>query len=152
MPGHRRKPDVGFAPRSAHARDATLRAALVAQGWQPGSDLTVISDGAPALRNPAKPATGEPVTHILDWWHLSSRGRHIEQTIVGMMALQKPAHPTINFAALEANRPRNLLLNGYAEEAWQHCTAFRVGQVEYLSLQDRFTRCAPKNFRIIAAI
>jgi hypothetical protein len=31
-------------------------------------------------------------------------------------------------------------------------TAFRVGQIEYLSLQEGFTRCAPKSFWIIAAI
>ncbi len=109
----------GFAPGSGHALDATLRAALVAQGWQPGSALTVISDGEPALRNMVKLATGEPVTHILDWWHLSIRVRHIEQTIIGMMALEKPAHPTIRYAASEANRLRHLLWNGYADEAWR---------------------------------
>lgn len=108
----------GFAPRGAAAIDDTLRAALTAQGWTPGSAVTVISDGEPALRNLVKLATGEPVTHILDWWHLSIRVQHIGQTIVGMQALETPAHPTINFAAAEAGRLRHLLWNGYAEEAW----------------------------------
>jgi len=86
--------------------------------------LTVISDRDPALRNLVKPATGEPVTSqtvtlILDWWHLAIRVRHIEQTIVGMMALEKPAHPAISHAAVKASRLRHLLWNGYAEDAWR---------------------------------
>jgi hypothetical protein len=56
----------GLAPRGAAAPSATLRAALLAQGWQAGSAVTVISDGEPALRNLVKAATGEEVTHILD--------------------------------------------------------------------------------------
>lgn len=79
----------------------------------------MINDGGPALRKMVKLATGEPVTHILDWWHLSIRVRHIEQTIMGMMAVEKPAHPTISYAAMEANRLCHLLWNGYADEAWR---------------------------------
>ena len=48
----------GFAPRGAQAPDTILRGVLVAQGWQPGSAVTVISDGEPALRNLVKLATG----------------------------------------------------------------------------------------------
>ena len=40
----------GFALQGAPAPHATLRAAMLAQGWQPGSTVTVISDGEPALR------------------------------------------------------------------------------------------------------
>jgi len=47
-----------FAPRGAQAPDTILRGVLVAQGWQPGSAVTVISDGEPALRNLVKLATG----------------------------------------------------------------------------------------------
>jgi len=57
----------GFAPHGTQAPDANLRGILVGQGWQPGSAVMVISDGEPALRNLVKLATGEPVTHILDW-------------------------------------------------------------------------------------
>jgi hypothetical protein len=107
----------GFALRGGPAPHSSLRAVLVAQGWQPGSAVTVISDGEPALRNLVKSATGEPVTHILDWWHLSIRVQHIEQTINGMRVLDEPAHPTISHASFEAGRIRHLLWNGYAEEA-----------------------------------
>jgi hypothetical protein len=99
---------VGLAPRGA---------ALIAQGWQPGSAVTVISDGEPALRNLVKAATGGEVTHILDLWHLSIRVRPIEQTVQGMEALETPAHPTILDAAIQAERLRHLLWNGYADEA-----------------------------------
>ncbi len=56
--------------------------------------MTVISDGEPALRNLVKAATGEDVTHILDWWHLSIRVRHIEQIVQGMEASETPVHRT----------------------------------------------------------
>ena len=58
------------------------------------------------------------MTQIPDWWHLSIRVQHIGQTIVGMQTLETPAHPTISFAAAEADRLRHLLWNGYTEEAW----------------------------------
>jgi hypothetical protein len=107
----------GLALRGAAAPSVTLRAALVAKGWRPGSAVTVISDGEPALRNLVKAATGEDVTHILDWWHLSIRVRHIEQIVQGMEASETPVHPTILDAAVLAERLRHLLWNGYADEA-----------------------------------
>jgi hypothetical protein len=100
---------LGLAPRGVLAPQATLRAALIGQGWQPGSAVTVISDWESALRNLVKLAMGEAVKQILDWWHLSIRVQHIEQTIAGMEAHTESAHPTVSHAAVAANRLRHLL-------------------------------------------
>jgi hypothetical protein len=51
------------------------------QGWTPGRYVTVISDGDPALRALVRNATDEPVTPILDCFHLSMRVRHVEQAL-----------------------------------------------------------------------
>jgi hypothetical protein len=44
---------------------------------------TVIGDGDPALPALVGTAAGRPVTHILDWFHISMRVRHIEQAVQG---------------------------------------------------------------------
>ena len=54
-------------------------AALRAQGWLPGRNVTVFSDGEVGLQSIVLSATRQPLTHILDWYHLSMRLRHIEQ-------------------------------------------------------------------------
>ena len=68
-----------------------LRAALRDQGWREGEAVTAISDGDPALPALVRSATGGPVEHILDWFHLSMRVRHVEQTFLGLHALE-PVH------------------------------------------------------------
>ncbi|WP_051956138.1 hypothetical protein [Beijerinckia mobilis] len=69
----------GFAMKGADGPSSLLRAALQEQGWTPGTSVTVISDGEVTLPLLVKAATQEPITPILDWWHLSIRVRHIEQ-------------------------------------------------------------------------
>ena len=60
-------------------------------GWRLGSLLTVISDGEPALPNLFRNAKGGDghVKHILDWWHISMRVRHVEAAVQGLV--QTPA-------------------------------------------------------------
>ena len=64
-----RRPPRRFAlaPKGAEQPAQAVRAALFAQGWQPGRQVTVLSDGEPALPNLVTKATGKPVRHILDW-------------------------------------------------------------------------------------
>jgi hypothetical protein len=140
----------GLAPRGAAAPSVTLRAALITQGWRPGSAVTVISDGEPALRNLVKASTGEEVTHILDWWHLSIRVRHIEQTVQGMETSETPAHPTILDAAIQAERLRHLLWNGYAAEASRELFSL-LGRADAIAeLPGPLIRSAPGSFGAIA--
>ena len=80
-----------------------MREELSAFGWRPGRLLTVISDGERALPNLiCKAINGDgQVKHILDWWHISMRVRHVEAGVQGLvqtkgftgnsMLLQHPA-------------------------------------------------------------
>src|SRR5580698_1749960 len=89
--GHRPR-RFALAPKGSDRPLTAVRAALVEQGWYAGRPPTVISDGEAALPNLVRAATGEPVRHILDWFHLSMRIRPIEQVLTGLSArrLQDP--------------------------------------------------------------
>ena len=67
-----------------------MREELSAFGWKPGRLLTVISDGEPALPNLIRNAIGGDglVKHILDWWHISMRVRHVEAAVQGLVQTQ----------------------------------------------------------------
>jgi hypothetical protein len=62
-----------------------MRAELSAFGWRPGRLLTVISNGEQALPNLIRNAGGGDVKHILDWWHISMRVRHVEVAVQGLV-------------------------------------------------------------------
>jgi hypothetical protein len=106
-----------LAPLGAQQPAQAVRAALLAQGWHSGRPVTVISDGEPALLNLVRTATGEPVRHILDWWHVSIRVRHIEQSLAGVYALRPTYHAGLDFVRVDVERLRHLIWNGYADEA-----------------------------------
>jgi len=96
---------------------ALLRSALREQSWREGDAITVISDGDPALPALARAATQAPLETILDWFHLSMRVRHVEQTLLGLQALE-PAHPApLDYAQADVERLRSLLWNGRHEDA-----------------------------------
>ncbi|MDA9865213.1 ISKra4 family transposase, partial [bacterium] len=63
-----------------------LRSSLKAAGWEDGVAVTVLSDGDPALPRLVRNATGADVRHILDWWHISVRIRHVETTFQTLMS------------------------------------------------------------------
>ena len=72
------------APASPRNR---MREDLSAFGWKPGRLLTVISDGEPTLPNLIRNAIDDDgeVKHLLDWWHISMRVRHIEAAVQGLV-------------------------------------------------------------------
>jgi hypothetical protein len=94
-----------------------LRAALRDQGWQEGEAVTAISDGDPALPALVRSATGGPVQHILDWFHLSMRVRHVEQTFLGLYALEPVRRAPLDRAQVDVERLRHLLWNGRHQQA-----------------------------------
>lgn len=63
-----------------------LKSNLKAAGWTLGSALTVLSDGDPALPRLVRNATNENIEHILDWWHMSVRIRHVETTFQTLLS------------------------------------------------------------------
>lgn len=63
-----------------------LKSNLKAAGWIPGSAITVLSDGDPALPRLVRNAINGNVEHILDWWHISARIRHVETTFQTLLS------------------------------------------------------------------
>ena len=61
-------------------------------------------------------ATRQSVTHILDWFHLSMRLRHVEQTWEGIRHLQN-LEVYLQNVAIHVPRLRHLLWSGYVREA-----------------------------------
>lgn len=78
----------GLVQQVAKSPTKQLRNGLMAQGWDGQSKVTVISDGEPALPNLVRRAVKGPVTHILDWWHISMRVQHIENAVKGLLQTQ----------------------------------------------------------------
>ena len=75
----------GLVQQAARFPAKQLRHDLIVQGWDGQSMVTVISDGEPALPNLVRRAVRGPVTHILDWWHISMRVKHIENAVRGLL-------------------------------------------------------------------
>jgi hypothetical protein len=61
-------------------------------------------------------ATGGPVAHILDWFHLSMRVHHVEQVMEGLCALKPPLLVPLDQAWIDVERLRHLLWNGHHEK------------------------------------
>lgn len=77
-----------------------LRANLKAAGWREGKRVTVLSDGDPALPRLVRNATGANVNHVLDWWHISIRIRHVETTCQTLLSdLETPEAQEIDALA-----------------------------------------------------
>ncbi len=75
----------GLVQQAAKSLARQPRNDLMVQGWDGQSKVTVISDGEPALPNLVRRAVKGPVTHILDWWHISMRVKHIENAVKGLL-------------------------------------------------------------------
>ena len=106
-----------LAPKGAEAPLAIIRHALRDQGWQPGRSMTVLSDGEAALLGLIRAAVGEPVTCILDWWHISMRVQHIQQAVRGIYALNPRHCAGLQMVEWSIGRLRHLIWNSYHEEA-----------------------------------
>lgn len=95
----------GLAPQAATSPAAQLRRDLDALGWDDRRPVTVISDGETALPNLLRGATNGQVKHILDWWHISMRVQHVENTIKGLVQRKDfPATTAIFMTSAETLR------------------------------------------------
>jgi hypothetical protein len=74
-----------------------LRNELALAGWRSGAPLTVLTDGEAALPNLIHLAVGRQFTHILDWWHISMRVRHVENAVKGLLQCQGLTDPLVLF-------------------------------------------------------
>lgn len=105
------------APNVPASRSGTVGNALRAQGWLPGREVVVLSDGDPALVGAVRAATKENVTHILDWFHISMRVRHVEQALAGLLGSDLENKEPLCYAQFDVDRLRHLIWNGYGDEA-----------------------------------
>jgi len=80
----------GLVVNATASPRSCIREELSAFGWKPGRLLTVISNGEPALPNLIRNALDGDgqVKHILDWWHISMRVRHVEAAVQGLVQTQ----------------------------------------------------------------
>lgn len=124
-----------LAPRGAASSPATLRQALREQGWQPGRPVTVLSDGEAALPGLVRAAVGEPVTRMLDWWHISMRVQHIEQAVQGIYALDPRHRAGLDMVAQRIGRLRHLIWSSYHREAHDELFGMRhmASEVAYMN-------------------
>jgi hypothetical protein len=72
--GRPRPSHFATMPNVKTARHQTIRACLRTQGWLPGREIVVFSDGDPSLADAVRHATNSDAVHILDWFHVSMRG------------------------------------------------------------------------------
>lgn len=86
----------GLVQQAARSPSGQLRQDLQETGWDAKSPVTVISDGEPALPNLVRYAVGGPVRHILDWWHISMRVKHVENAVKGLLQTKNfPSTPML---------------------------------------------------------
>jgi hypothetical protein len=136
-----------FAARGAVSPLAGIRQALQERGWQPGSSVTVLSDGEAALPGLIRAAVREPVTCILDWWHISMRVQHIEQALRGLYALEPRHQAELDMVACRIGRLRHLIWNGYHSEAHDELIGLRHMTSEVAHLNGEKFR--PKVVRLL---
>jgi hypothetical protein len=105
------------APNAQATRPRTIGNALRAQGWLPGRDVVVLSDGDPALVESVRAAAGGEVRHILDWFHISMRVRHVEQALAGLLGSNLEHKGPLTYVEYDVARLRHLIWNGYGKEA-----------------------------------
>jgi hypothetical protein len=98
-------------------RSDTIRNALRAQGWLPAREVVVLSDGDPSFVGAVRAAMRGPVTHILDWFHISMCVRDIEQALAGLLGSDLEHKGPLDYAGFNVDRLRHLIWNGYADEA-----------------------------------
>jgi len=96
----------GLVVNATASPRSCVREELSAFGWRPGRLLTVISNGEQALPNLIRNALDGDgqVKHILDWWHISMRVRHVETAVQGLVQTQGVTGSPVLF-----QRPANSL-------------------------------------------
>ena len=77
----------GLETSASMSISAHIRAQLDEASWRSGQQITVLTDGEPGLANHIRWAVDGKVMHILDWWHISMRIKHVENAVRGLHEL-----------------------------------------------------------------
>jgi len=131
----RRPRQFAAAPNVTTGKHDLVRAAMRAQGWLPGRDVTVFSHRDVGLQSIVLSATRQPVTHILDWFHLSMRLRHVEQTWEGLRTVGDLSI-YLRDVSFHVPRLRHLLWSGYVREATRAVKGMLYQLEQYARLRD----------------
>jgi hypothetical protein len=76
----------GGVPAEADRQHRQLRCVLHRLGATPRTPVTILSDGAEGPRSLGEAACIGPTRHVLDWFHLAMRIRHVAQAAKGWTA------------------------------------------------------------------
>ena len=66
-------------PAEATSQTRQLRGVLHGLGATPETPVTILSDGADGPRSLGEAASPGPTHHVLDWFHLAMRFKHVAQ-------------------------------------------------------------------------
>lgn len=120
----RRRSHFAAMPNAETSRNQVINAGLKAQGWLPGRDIVVFSDGDPSLADAVRQASRSGVTHILDWFHISMRIQHLRESCQSLVKVDEAGQFEFRFAARELDQMRAKLWCGNVQIAqWLLCAA-----------------------------
>lgn len=103
----------------------------------------MLSDGDPSLVGAVRAAVRGPVTHILDWFHISMRVRHIEQALTGLLGSDLDHKGPLDYTGFNVNRLRHQIWDGYAEEARRTLPSIRQTAANAVVLNGQQGRASP---------
>jgi hypothetical protein len=108
------RPASHFAtmPNISASRHEIVRGAVKAQGWLPGREVVVFSDGDPSLVDIVRRATNGSVHHILDWFHASMRVQHLRESCRSLVETDRTGEIEFKCAAAHFEAMRSLLWRG----------------------------------------
>jgi hypothetical protein len=99
-------------PHVSAARCDIVRAVLRSQGWLPKQSITVFSDGDFSLVEIVRRASRAPLTHILDWFHVSMRIQHLRQCCGSLVGANQSGEVEFRFLTEDMNGLRSALWCG----------------------------------------
>jgi hypothetical protein len=82
-----------------------------------GPEVIVLSDGDPTLVESVRSTMGDRVTHIVDWFLVSMRVRHVEQALARLLRSDLEQKDPLRRLDYDVSRVRHLIWNGYGGEA-----------------------------------
>jgi hypothetical protein len=120
----RRPSHFATMPNAKTARHQTISACLRTQGWLPGREIVVFSDGDPSLADAVRHAANSDALHILDWFHVSMRVQHLRQCCRSLVKADEAGQFEFQFAARDLDQMRAKLWCGKVTTArWLLCAA-----------------------------
>ena len=123
-------------PHMSAARCGIVRAVLRSQGRLPKQDITVFSDGGFSLVKIVRRASHAPLTHILDWFHVSMRIQHLRQCCGSLVGSNQSGEVEFRFLTED--------MNGLRSALW--CGRMRLAQTFLHSAKRQLSQIASREY------